>query len=219
MRVSGAGRTDAGVHAFGQVLHADVPVSLGNVQLQRLLNRALRPQGIDVLSVESVDQQFHARFSARQRSYIYHLTLTPYAQLPLSVLPWVWVIEDSGIWDKNRFKRALGLFKGEHDFTQFTVGALDQTNRVRRVSAVTARVIRIHDFLNEKAQPVTLYQVRIVANGFLRQMVRLIISAAVEVARGQASLEDLKLAVQNKQPWARRYPAPAQGLVLKEVKY
>jgi tRNA pseudouridine38-40 synthase len=206
IKVVGAGRTDRGVHAFGQVAHTDVPVALSNDRISRILNQALNAQGLCVSRVSSVDSRFHARYSACTR------------KLPLWLQGWVWPLKPYS-WNQRRFKTALRIFKGQHDFTQFTVDLTAQPSRVRTVLSVALSRISVSDPLKEIKQPVTLYRVRIRANGFLRNMVRMLVAAAVEVAQGALGLSDLKAAVANQKPLPRRKMAPPQGLVLRRIYY
>ena len=217
--VVGAGRTDKGVHAMGQVVHADVPLGIGNQVLLDTLRACLEPQRIQIVAIESVDTNFQARFDAKSRVYDYHLVPNGAGDIGLALAPWVWRVEPGTGWSLTRFKQALTFYQGKHDFSRFTVTAREAIDPVREIFSVSLKKLIWQEFLIENAEPVRLYRIRIVGQGFLRQMVRFMVAAAVEVGQGHLTLAELKNAVQNKVDIPRRLAAPPQGLVLRQVNY
>ena len=217
--VVAAGRTDRGVHALGQVLHVDLSCSIELEQLRKALNQHLIDQGVTVLTVEEVDHSFHARFDAISRVYEYTLGLVEIDRLPLALQPWVWAVDKTQHWQATLLRRALKSYVGSHDFRMFMVGYKPGFNAVRVIRSVELDKVKISDPLKEFRDPVNLYRVRIEGSGFLRQMVRLMVAAAVEVAQGRLSLEQLTRAIDAKQSVPKRYAAPPHGLVLRNVIY
>lgn len=217
--VTAASRTDRGVHALGQVLQVEVPATFGLKQLRRALNQQLPQLAIGVRSVASVSPRFHGRFDALSRVYEYRLTVLAATELPLSLQPWVWAVPRTETWSEKRLRAAVSLYAGTHDFSQFTVRQSAKTHGVRTVLAARVSRVRVRDPLNERTEPVNLYCIRIEGTGFLRQMVRLLVAAAVEHAKGNLSLAQLSAAIAGKQAIPRRVAAPPHGLVLRKVRY
>jgi len=201
LRVVAAGRTDAGVHALGQVVHFKTSCSLPLGVLKRAFNAHL-PPSIRIRKVEEVPRSFHARYSAFSRFYRYFIS--PY---PLPFLyRYTWVIERP--LDKGLLEEVLALFVGEHDFGAFGSPPKKGGSTVRKVFKTEVRTHR------------GITMIGIEANAFLRKMVRNIVAAAVKVATGKASLEEVRRALEH--PQGFRYPvapAPPQGLFLWRVKY
>ena len=200
--VAGAGRTDAGVHAAGQVAHCDVPGGFTAEALQRALDHSL-PSEIRVRSVRPVDEHFHARTSALGKCYTYR------ARWRRSGLPWLDlrsapVAEDL---DLDMLERSLELLPGTHDWASFSVPDLDVPTTYRRIYHVALRPHRRG------------FDVDFVGSGFLRYQVRRMMGAVTEVASGQRELEDLLALIETPRPGARIRTAAASGLCLEHVYY
>ena len=160
VRVHGAGRTDAGVHALAQTAHVDVPASRAGLPWQRALG-ALLPPDIAVIAVTPVPAAFHARFSARGKTYAYTLwTGRDY------VLPWrrayVWNVGRQGALETAAMDAAATVLVGEHDFAAFQNAGSVVAGTVRRLT----RVLRQPGACPEE----TVW--RFSGTGFLKQMVR-----------------------------------------------
>lgn len=180
---TGASRTDAGVHALGQVARCTFDRDMPSDKLQNILNNAL-PQGITVRSVAKVTPEFHPRIAVLQKTYYYHFFLktpTPF-------------ISRFGVYMKNldleRFKEALQVFKGTHDFRSFCTGDQGRT---------TVRTINNLDLIYFKR--FGIYQVRVIGHSFLRHMIRRIVGACFDSASSKEKpLIQLVTALERKDP-------------------
>jgi tRNA pseudouridine38-40 synthase len=203
IRVTGAGRTDAGVHATGQVAHFDIPDDSGiDLQPRRLQNslNALCGPHIRVRGLEPCAPDFHARFSALSRQYVYRVALRPVALLdPVSWNP-PWPF------DPELFVAELKTALGKHDFLSFSVPRNDGKPTLCDVNLVQAT--RAGAFL----------EARIRADRFLHKMVRSLIGASFDVARG-AQAPGLIRAVLEGRFDGERFWAPPRGLCLEKVGY
>jgi tRNA pseudouridine38-40 synthase len=200
--VVGAGRTDAGVHAAGQVAHLDPPGPIPPEALVRGLNARLPPE-IRVLSARPVAATFHARTSALGKLYSYR------ARWQEVTLPWseprsatVRRIEDPAA-----FAAALELFPGRHDWASFTVPNPASESTIRTLFSLQLR--------NRRAG----FDLDFVGEGFLRYQVRRMVGALLEVASGERALEELEKLIEDPQPGAKIRTAPASGLCLEHVYY
>lgn len=196
-----AGRTDSGVHAAGQVASCNLEWKHSETALEKALNARL-PGDLAVRSARMVDDTFHARYSARTRTYQYRLFVSP-SQNPLAER-YAWrVWPEPGI---AELQRAAALFIGENDFQAFGSAPKKGGSTVRQVLRSQWR--RETDGL----------QYEISANGFLYHMVRRIVLAQVQTATGLITLETLQSAI-NDGIVISAGMAPAKGLVLAEVSY
>jgi tRNA pseudouridine38-40 synthase len=196
----GAGRTDAGVHALGQVAHIDLPTMVPPGTLQLKLNQAL-PADINILAAERVPARFHARHSAVARSYIYQYALrrTAFAK------PFVWWIHEP--LDIARMRAAAGAFVGFADFRSFTDDDPDEKSTTVKIDAVTI----------EKDGHLIL--LRVVGSHFLWKMVRRLAGVLAEVGRGgldPARVPDLLASSSDLPP---KLTAPSSGLFLERIFY
>jgi tRNA pseudouridine38-40 synthase len=204
VRVRGAGRTDAGVHAAGQVATcpvADVPVDLGRFRAS--LNGVLS-RDVAVRRVEVVDDHFDPRRHARRRRYVYHVWNGP-VRSPLWSR-WSWHVATS--LDVPAMDAAAARLTGRRDFESFRgADPCPPASTVREV------------FLSRVVSDDALLRYEIEASGFLKHMVRNIVGTLVEVARGRRSTESIDelLAVRDRRRGAPT--APARGLVLTGVEY
>jgi tRNA pseudouridine38-40 synthase len=165
--VQGAGRTDAGVHALGQVASVRVTCTHDTATLTRALNAHL-PEDIRILTVEERDPGFHARFSARAKTYRYQIRNTPIAS-PFDRV-YVWHLDEPLAIDA--MNRAAALLVGTHDFAAFRSVGGDAVGTVRTVT---------RSVLCDTSGLVT-YEIS--GSGFLRHMVRAIVGTLVEIGRG-----------------------------------
>jgi tRNA pseudouridine38-40 synthase len=209
----GAGRTDAGVHALGQVVSFDTSQDeLGERSLSKLRNslNALTPDGIVVRAIEQKPTGFSARFSATEREYRYRFVTKEVE--PLFIRPFVWWVPTEQPLDIQAMKKALPYLIGEHDFTSFCVAAsaLDK-NTVRELLSLT---LFGTDHLGESCH---VLQVR--GTAFLHSMVRVIVGSLVDVGLRRREPEWLKEVLEARDRRAAGQTAPAQGLTLWRVRY
>jgi tRNA pseudouridine38-40 synthase len=207
VRVHGAGRTDAGVHALAQTAHVDVPDERLSLPWQRALS-ALLPPDIAVTRVVPAASDFHARFAARGKTYAYTLwTRSDY------ILPWrrpyVWHVGRQGALDAAAMDAAARLLVGEHDFAAFQNAGSAVAGTVRLLTSVTSR---------PGASPEETVW-RFTATGFLKQMVRNLMGALVAVGRGKLSPQALAELLAHGNRTRAPATAPASGLCLERVHY
>ncbi len=203
VEVRGAGRTDRGTHANGQVASARVPAELDVGRLPAALQDRL-PASITVREVCEAQPGFHARMSAIGKRYVYTIHNAP--ELPASERGRVWHVPDA--LDVEAMRSALPVFVGEHDFASFATKANHaRQSTVRTVSAFT---------LEYDAPRVVL---RIEADGFLYKMVRNIVRAVVKVGEGRWDVARLHEILAARDRHAAPGTAPASGLCLDAVFY
>ena len=198
--VTASGRTDAGVHALGQVVNFTPTRDISLDRLQHALNGMLPPD-VAVKRADYVGLDFHARFDAQRRYYFYCIR---YNKQPIG-RQYAWYIRRK--LDLNVIKRASKILIGRHDFTSFCVAANERENRVCQV--YTCDWLRQGDELT----------FHISGNRFLRAMVRSIVGTLVEMGRGVRPAEAMHdiLGARNRQSAGES--APAQGLFLERVIY
>ena len=203
--VLGAGRTDSGVHATGQVASVSLPLRWKEEELHRALNAAL-PNDIWVQRVEEVPAAFHPRFSAVARSYRYQLGLSEEALSPFH-RPWCWALIRP--LDLDLLHQAAALLPGEHSFKSFA--KVGQEFRGDRCT-VSEACFTPWDGLG--------LAFRITANRFLHHMVRYLMGTMVEIAWGRRPLQEMmELLSDDGTELVTSAPAPAEGLFLTKVHY
>lgn len=205
VRVIGAGRTDAGVHALGQVAHFQTDNALDLHNLQISLN-GLLPKDIRILSVEMAHQTFHAQYSAISKVYRYHLflgkVLSPFVREFVWHIPYPLNLEE--------LENTTTHFIGKHDFTSFAneahtgVAAYDPIRTITRIS-----------FIPEKEGIAIEFE----ADGFLYKMVRNIMGMLVDCSRGKRSSEEIPAILEAKDRRKAAVAAPPQGLFLVSIQY
>ena len=198
-QITGSGRTDAGVHATGQVIHFDLPSYWRDLpKLQRELNKKLTAVKFKHLS--QAPDTFHARFDAKRR--IYRYLFKP--QTP-TVFERNYVSHYADF-DPTILVAALSIFEGKHDFVFFHKSGADP-------HTTTREIYRAH-YTSKGAYHLIYFH----ANGFLRAQVRMMIEAAMRCARGDLSLEQLKEQLSGKKRYITK-PAPGNGLYLARIIY
>jgi tRNA pseudouridine38-40 synthase len=203
IRIHGAGRTDTGVHATGQVVHLDLDKAWRAEVVLNAINAHLFPAPIAVLAAEAVGDDFHARFSANGRRYLYRILARPGP--PALDQGRVWHIKTA--LDAEAMLDAAARLIGVHDFTTFRDAACQAKSPVKTLDAATV------DRLGEELR------VTFAARSFLHRQVRSMVGSLVEVGRGRWSADDLAAALEARDR-ARCGPvAPPQGLYLTEVIY
>jgi len=195
-----SGRTDAGVHALGQVAHLDIDATVQAELLQRRINDVL-PSDINILRVEKVRHKFHARHDAIARSYIYHVARrrTAFAK------QFVWWVKDH--LDVERMRAAAARFAGLHDFQSFTDDDPDEKS-----TQVLVELMEIHEDGD-------LILIHVEGSHFLWKMVRRLVGVLVEIGRGGLSETDALAMLSERSELPARLTAPASGLFLERVYY
>ena len=179
--VHGASRTDAGVHALGQVAHFRTQSPLSATEIQRALN-ALLPPAIRIVDAEETGPEFHARWLAQGKTYRYRIyrgrVLPPFEHRRALHYPWPL--------DEDAMAAAARQFEGEHDFTSFAASAgSEEDDRDRNM----VRVIYSSEIVREPEREEIAYVVR--GQSFLRYMVRKIVGTLIEVGKGRLTPEDI----------------------------
>lgn len=200
IKITGAGRTDCGVHALQMFAHFDSETPLGEFLLIRRINYFL-PKTIKVSRISPVREYAHARFDAISRTYEYHI------YLGISTLG-----GDMSWWlksplDIKKMNKATDILKKYEDFSSFC--KLIENNKKR-----TCKIYRAQWFKSKKS----LFFI-IEANRFLRNMVRAIVGTLVEVGRGKIDLSDFSKIIEAKDRRCAGNSAPALGLSLKSIRY
>jgi tRNA pseudouridine38-40 synthase len=202
VRIHASGRTDTGVHAVGQVIHFDSEYDLQPEQWKKALNAQL-PKDIYIKSVEIVDPNFQARFDVVQKEYRYV----------------IWNEKDENIFLRNhhyffpyelnieRMREALELLIGTHDFSSFCASNTDIKDKVRTIYKGT---------INKEEQGIVI---TLVGNGFLYNMVRIIVGTLIEVGQGKRDVLSIKHALIACDRSTAGKTSPAQGLFLWKVDY
>jgi tRNA pseudouridine38-40 synthase len=205
----GAGRTDAGVHARGMVANFHTEKTIPCAAFFRGLNSML-PQNIRILDVEDAPADFHARFSAKAKTYVYTIATGP-VQLPherFSTYHFPFPLQFELIAD------CLTIITGTHDFAGFEMpGSRDTSRSDGRGSTRTIIAADCYESGDHR------FQFTITGDGFLRQMVRILIGTILEVGRGRRSIENFRLTLLSRNRAQAGPPVPAHGLTLLEIFY
>ncbi|HEY5553061.1 MAG TPA: tRNA pseudouridine(38-40) synthase TruA [Opitutaceae bacterium] len=201
-RIHGSGRTDAGVHARAQVFHFDAEWTHGAATLERALRTGM-PAGIQVTSVRAASADFHARFSAKGKTYIYHLEQ---GRADVFRDPFCWSLVRP--LDVAAMQRAASVLRGRHDFKAFSAfGGEERESTVRDLTRLD--VVGRGSRLRVVAE----------ADGFLYKMVRSLVGALVAVGLGKLTEDGLARILESRTRTNEVQTAPAKGLFLWRVKY
>lgn len=196
----GAGRTDQGVHALGQVAHLDVNANIKPLLLKHKLNDNL-PGDIVVLSVNTANPKFHARYDAKYRVYLYQISKRPSA----FGKKMVWWIKDS--LDVEIMKQVADLYTGFRDFKTFAEKGDEEKSTIVEIRSV------------EIVEEGDLILIRITGSHFLWKQVRRMIGIMVEAARGKLSLKEIESLFKKPSDLPAKLTAPGAGLFLEKVCY
>jgi len=218
--VTGAGRTDAGVHALGQVASVRLNHPISTADLARALN-AMLPPDVRVLAVEEAGEGFHARYSAREKTYRYLLACGE----PPGPFEWRYAWHVPYSLSVERMAAAARSVEGEHDFSAFrSAGSATATSR-RRVSQSSLAPVRFREAFGWAVYPehrvagAQLLCYEVTGNGFLRHMVRAIVGSLVEVGSGRREPEWFEELLRPADRAEAGPTAPACGLFLVGVGY
>ncbi len=208
-----AGRTDSGVHALGQVAHFDITQSHPPHQIRGAINFHLRPLPIVILAVDKVDEEFHARFSALERSYIYKIMNRP---APLTIdKNHAWHIPQN--LDVDAMNEAAQILVGKHDFTSFRASHCQSSSPVKtllQLEVIRKNVSR-ETFLDAENQ----IEIFARARSFLHHQVRNIVGTLKLVGEGKWTAADVEKALKARDRKAAGPTAPPDGLYFLHIKY
>jgi tRNA pseudouridine38-40 synthase len=202
-RVHGAGRTDAGVHALGQVAHVDLPRDDPPAVVANAFNAHLRPHPIAVLKAEKVDDEFHARFSAIERGYVYRI-LNRRAPAALENGHVWWVVAPL---DAAAMNVAAQVLVGRHDFSSFRAVECQSKSPVKTLDEI--RVTRQDDVILITAR----------ARSFLHHQVRNFVGTLKFVGEGKWDAAHVRTVLEARDRAAAGPTAPPEGLYLTHVRY
>jgi tRNA pseudouridine38-40 synthase len=201
--VLGAGRTDRGVHATGQVASAELPASWGPAEVRRALN-AILPRDVWVAEAEEVPLAFHARYDAVAREYEYRVGTVEWSRSPF-VRGTCWALGEA--LESGLLAEAAALLPGRHSFRAFAKAGQPERGELCTVLASAW----------ERWEAGPLYRVR--ADRFLHHMVRYLVGTMVAVARGRRPLAEMAGLLRGEPGLETSPPAPAEGLFLTRVEY
>jgi tRNA pseudouridine38-40 synthase len=205
-RLTAAGRTDRGVHATGQVASALIPDRFEPPELLRALN-ALAPADLWIESAERVHIDFHPRFDATSRTYVYRVGVTPETRSPF-MAPWCWPL---GLpLDRQRLEAAAGFTLGESDFTAFLKAGQPERGTICRVREAAWR---------DSPWAGGILEFEITADRFLHRMVRYLVGVMVDIGRGRRPVAEMEAMLRQAEGLRPAVPAPPQGLFLTRVEY
>ena len=200
--IYGAGRTDAGVHALGQVAHFDLKKNFNTDNIRDGLNQYLRPQPIAVLKAEEIDDDFHARFSAKNRTYEYSISNR---RAPLT-------IDKNKSWgvfkklDVNKMEFESKHFLGNHNLDAFRSAHCQSKSAIKTIDSI---------LITKKNENIFI---RVSAKSFLHSQVRIMVGTLVEIGKDKIT-ESIKKIIEDKKRSQAGITAPACGLYLIEVEY
>ncbi|MYC39637.1 MAG: tRNA pseudouridine(38-40) synthase TruA [Candidatus Dadabacteria bacterium] len=203
IKITGSGRTDAGVHAMGQVASFLTETQLDSETLRKALNSTL-PRDISIIKALEVPEGFHAQFSSRNKIYEYRIFNRPHP--PALQRNRVWHIPEK--LDTGKMKEAASHLEGKHDFSVFATADITVKTTVRTVK-------RVH--IKKTREGIILIEIE--ANGFLKRMVRMITGTLVETGKGKLAPEGFGQILAQGQKTKNVFTAPPQGLFLKKVLY
>jgi tRNA pseudouridine38-40 synthase len=203
IKVTGSGRTDAGVHAINHVANFKIKSQIGISNLLRGINSVL-PKDIVIKKLSDVDEGFHARYDAKSKVYLYRIYNNRIR--PVLGRNYSWNVYEP--LDVSAMRQAIPLLKGTHDFSSFCGANDDAFNHIRTVIKAEIDVENNHMII-----------ITIEANGFLRHMVRNITGTLVDVGKGKLTPKGFSEIMKCKDRTKAGITAPPQGLFLKEVKY
>lgn len=203
IRIQSAGRTDAGVHARGQVIHFDTSMTIPEENWKRALNTLL-PDDIYILSCENVTEDFHARFSAVSKEYRYEMITTPepdiFKRHYASYFP--------GHLNLDKIRRACSYLEGTHDFTTFSSA---------KASVKGSRVRTLYQLELKETEDGICFIFK--GNGFLYNMVRIMVSVLLDIGQGKREPEEIPKLIATKDRQQVGKTMPPQGLYLWKISY
>jgi tRNA pseudouridine38-40 synthase len=204
IRVQGSGRTDARVHAKGQVAHFDLPFDIPAEAVRKGLSTML-PYDIGIKKVEKVSENFHAQYSAHDKTYFYRFSTTEFID-PFKR-------NYTGHWHRRLkpelMQQPIGDYVGEHDWLSFVASGFQQNTTVRTVYSAKM-------WLKPEEDEIWF---EFSGNGFLYNQIRIMVGVLLEIGNGVRPVDDIQRLFAVKDRQQAQFTAPAQGLYLMDVKY
>ncbi|MBR1925671.1 MAG: tRNA pseudouridine(38-40) synthase TruA [Clostridia bacterium] len=202
-QVFGAGRTDAGVHAEGQVAHFETIANIYPPKLYHLINTAL-PDDIRILNSEEVSSDFHSRFSAKKKTYEYKFYVSD------TILPLLEQTQTRVGYEfcYKKAKKACKFFVGTHNFSAFCASGTKVKDTTRTIYSLKLNKV------SEKE-----YSLMVCGNGFLYNMVRILAGTIIEVGLNKKEASDIKNIIKSGKRELAGKTMPAKGLTLKKIEY
>ncbi|MDT8860866.1 tRNA pseudouridine(38-40) synthase TruA [Alkalihalobacillus sp. MEB130] len=201
IEIIGSGRTDAGVHALAQIANVKLAEKLQEFEVQQYLNRYL-PHDISVTDVKLVNDRFHARYNAKDKTYLYKIWNESYTN-PFMRKHSLHVEKKL---DLEKIKEASRYFEGEHDFTAFSNAKSKKKSMVRHIYSI--QIEEEAGFIN----------IRIKGNGFLYNMVRKMVGTLIDVGLGERNPEEVKNMLESHDRSLAGF-ADAHGLYLEKIDF
>lgn len=202
IEIIGSGRTDMGVHAYGQVVNFKTNCNYSLNKIQKYLYEYL-PQSIGIKDIEEVDDRFHSRYNAKRKVYLYKIDNNKYPN-PFNRKYTCHVAKEL---DLDLMREVADVFIGEHDFTSFCSSRSKKKSHVREIYSIS---------INEKDGLVEIY---VEGNGFLYNMVRIIVGTLIDAGHRKITAKEVKKILDMKDRSKSPETAPAKGLFLYRVKY
>ena len=203
VKIYASGRTDSGVHSLGQVAHFDTEKSLVSSFVLSQLSKQL-PQDISVKSFCEVDENFDSRFSVKKKTYLYKFYLSRYTRAVYNGL----ALRVNDNVDIKKMQQATKYLVGTHDFTSFVARKSGRTDFVRTI--YSAEITENRD---------GIFEFRISGNGFLYNMVRIIVGTLIKIGSSDASPEVMKAIIESKNRALAGKTVPPYGLYMESVVY
>ncbi len=202
IELSASGRTDAGVHALGQVANFKTEKDLDTDSMLMQINRYL-PKDIRVLELKKADLRFHSRLNAKRKTYVYRIDNTPYG----SVFDRKYAMRFNEKLDVKAMTEAASYLVGEHDFKSFCTK--------KNMKKSTVRIIYSVDISQNNG----IIEISFCGNGFLYNMVRILTGTLMEAGRGRIKPTDIPDIIEAKDRGKAGFTAQPEGLFLKSVEY
>ena len=201
--ITGAGRTDSGVHAFAQIAHFDLKKKIENKKFLSAINQHIGSKLVTVLKINKISQKFHARFDAKKRTYQYVIINR---QSPL-------VLQKNKAWHIRRkldvkvMKKGAKLLIGTHDFSTFRSSSCGAKSPIKTMEKI---------LIKKNKEKITL---KFISKSFLQQQVRSMVGCIKYLGEGKWNLDDFKKYFKSRNRLKCAPPAPSSGLYLVKIKY
>lgn len=199
--VQSSGRTDKGVHALNQVAHFDLEINTTLDKIKRGLNSNL-PEDIHIIKVRKVSNNFHARFKAKKKEYVYKINVGEYNPMERN-----YVYQYNRFLDIDKMREAIQYFEGTHDFTSFVSTEDERENKVRTI--IKTNIKKKKDIIEISFQ----------ADGFMKYQVRNMVGLLIAIGSGKKVPTDVNKIIEAKDRTKSVKTAAAEGLYLKKVWY